>query len=110
MSMMEQQPFDFTTPPTHRRDDIDTAVAAGKQDHSVQRAAVLRTIRAAGFDGLTDDEVAARLDILNTSAGKRRLELQHRGLVEPTGTRGTTRTGSTAAKWRAVSRPMVVEP
>lgn len=73
--------------PVARTADIDTAIAAGVQSifrASHDRLRVLRALARAGEKGLTDHEAAAACGITagNSSAGKRRVEMERAGLVE----------------------------
>ncbi len=53
-------------------------------------------------EGLTDFELGAYCGLQQTSIGKRRLELQRMGLVEATGERRPSPSGTPAMVWRAV--------
>lgn len=64
-----------------------------------QRFRVLFELAGAGERGRTDYELGETLRILRTSAGKRRKELMEAGLVEASGGRRITDTGSTAIVW-----------
>lgn len=116
MSVMEQIGFTFDpvkparSAPRSRNSDPETAVEAGNNVSANQRSRVYVCLRAAGRDGMTDDDIAAELGIEPTSAGKRRKELQELGMVEDTGTRGTTRRGATAKKWRVTGRVILMTP
>ena len=71
-----------------------------------QRLKVWEAIKHLGE--ATDYEISAFLQILRSSAGKRRQELTELGLVESTGKRRVTDTGSAAIVWRPslqLSRP-----
>lgn len=83
-----------------RSSDPDTSHAAAAGDRTTDRARALAILRAHP-EGLTDDALAELMDRRPTSAGKRRLELVHAGLVEQTDERRATRTGSPAIVWRA---------
>lgn len=102
--------------PMVRRNDGDTsrdaAVAVLGTVDSL-RESCLKILRDAGACGLTDHELADRVKIAGipcagqTSAGKRRLELQRAGLVEQViGADGKPARrptdGATAFVWRAV--------
>ena len=87
-----------------RRTDPETAheaAAANQPERSKQRHDVLGYLRGMGFYGATDCQISQALGILRTSAGKRRHELVALGLVENSGQRRETDTGSTAIVWRA---------
>lgn len=62
----------------------------------------LETIRAAGPDGLTADEVAARLELTPFSVRPRVTELSKLGLIEDSGVRGENPSGRRAIVWVAV--------
>ena len=89
--------------PDHRICDPQTSVAAAQDNRAnreTQRMAVLANIVHAwrtGTLGCTDFEHPG---IQQTSAGKRRLELQRAGLVEPTGVRRPTPSGSMSIVWK----------
>jgi hypothetical protein len=89
--------------PDHRLCDPDTSVQAAadnRANRETQRMAVLANIVHAwrtGTLGCTDFEHPG---IQQTSAGKRRLELQRAGLVEPTEMRRATPSGSMSTVWK----------
>jgi hypothetical protein len=74
--------------------------AAGDKD--VQRMHVFAFIKGQGAVGATDDEVRVGLDISPNSAIPRRLELQLRGYIRPTGFERKTRAEKDATVWCAV--------
>ena len=84
-----------------RTTDPDTSHLAAKSA-SVrgpnQRLKVWEAIKHLGE--ATDYEISAYLQILRSSAGKRRQELTEVGLVEDSGKRRLTDTGSSAIVWR----------
>lgn len=85
----------------HRVDDMDTARAAA--DMSPEALAtgqrlVLFALADAGPNGLIDHEHHRINGLIPTSAGKRRLELRRMGLVEATGRRRPTGTGTGEAE------------
>lgn len=84
---------DLPTGPTARRTDPDTAKAAGAGQTPIKltrgRELVLRAL-AANPDGLSDFDYLDVVGLIQTSAGKRRVELERAGLVE-------------LADWRAIS-------
>lgn len=85
-----------------RNTDPETAheaAAANPEKRSIQRTAVLRFLESCGERGATDYETSLALNILRTSAGKRRLELCELGKVAPLGMRRPTDTGSSALVW-----------
>jgi hypothetical protein len=86
-----------------RSTDPGTAHKAASANHDVrgtQRLAVFLHLKACGQVGATDYETGLALDILRTSAGKRRKELCELGFVENSGERRETDTQSTAIVWR----------
>ena len=92
-----------------RTTDPDTSHLAAKSA-SVrgpnQRLKVWEAIKHLGE--ATDYEISEYLQILRSSAGKRRQELTELGLVEASGKRRVTDTGSAAIVWRPslqLSRP-----
>lgn len=97
-----------------RLSDPPTSHAAGRRagkERTKNQERVLAALRA-NPEGLTDFETAALTGLQQTSAGKRRLELQRAGLVEPVllatpdgpiEKRRQTPSGSTAIVWRSVA-------
>jgi hypothetical protein len=86
-----------------RRTDPSTAHAAADANAAQrgdQRVKVFVYLLGRGATGATDYEIGAALAILRTSAGKRRKELCEMDLVEKSGDRRHTDTGSTAIVWR----------
>jgi len=87
-----------------RRTDPETAHEAAAENQDVRtstRREVLIYLQFCRQTGATDYEICEALGILRTSAGKRRHELVALGLVENSGQRRQTDTGSTAIVWRA---------
>ncbi len=64
-----------------------------------QRARVLAAISKAEADGLTDEEIGARLGLSLNSVRPRRLELVQAGLVIDSGRTRPTRGGKAAIAW-----------
>lgn len=65
------------------------------------RADVLAAIRAAGADGLTDDECQRALAMNPSTQRPRRLELEAAGLVTDSGRTRLTASGRKAVVWVA---------
>ena len=94
-----------------RTTDPETSHEAAKPDRAVDRHLVYRALIAAGPDGLTDFELAARLNVScprstewqQTSAGKRRGELRDQGLVCDSGRKRKSPSGSRAIVWRVTT-------
>lgn len=89
---------DTSPSPTHTNDpetSVVAAVAAGLRAPS-QRRRVLLALVAAGVRGCTDYELGESLNIVRTSAGKRRLELRELGLCRLSGVRRPTDTTTPA--------------
>lgn len=88
----------------HRNNDIDTARNAADitpEALAEGQRKVLYALADAGPNGLIDHEHERINGLIPTSAGKRRLELRRKGLVEPTGRRRRTGTGNAEAEvWR----------
>lgn len=92
-------------------DPVTSHVAAADAAHNAptNRARALEALRQAGENGLTDFELAAVVNVAQTSIGVRRKELQRAGLVEAVmGPDGRTLkrpapSGSLAIVWRAVA-------
>lgn len=76
------------------------AAEMAKTKAPTDRDRALRELKAAGENGLTDFELADRMDRQQTSAGKRRQELQLLGLVEYAGVHRPAPSGSPARVWR----------
>lgn len=99
----------FAEPPklrlvaTARKSDPDTSHLAAERVSSkapADRQRVLACLQDAGAYGLTDHELAAELGGLQTSLGVRRGELVKLGLVENSGARRKSPSGSPAIVWR----------
>ncbi len=75
------------------------AAAAVEPRTGTQRARVLAAIRTAGGDGLTDEEISARLGLSLNSARPRRLELVTARLVVASGRTRPTLGGGHATVW-----------
>jgi hypothetical protein len=89
--------------PTHAR-GLETEVEAAKKAQErapILREKVLAVLAAAGEFGATDYELSQELQVLRTTAGKRRGELVADGLVERTDKRRMTDTFTSAAVWKA---------
>ena len=86
--------------PGHR--GVDTSIAAAEAIAPnlgrLQRLAET-TIRAAGPDGLTADELAARLDMERWSIQPRTTELSRKGMIRDSGRRRRNVTGKVAIVW-----------
>lgn len=85
-----------------RNSDPDTSRdAAAKQTPGRRARGQWLVLDALARRGpLTDFEHEAINGLIQTSAGKRRVELQRKGLVERTEARRATPSGSTAIVWR----------
>lgn len=104
-------PFDDQAPfrpeAAVRRTDPDTSQAAALTHAEIRRRdreRVLAALRDAGDRGLTDYELADKVDRQQNSAGKRRGELRDAGLVRDSGRRRKAPSGSLAIVWVAVTR------
>ena len=88
--------------PGHR--GVDTSIAAADaiapKLGRLQRLAET-TIRAAGPDGLTADELAARLEMERWSIQPRTTELSRKGMIRASGRRRRNVTGKAAIVWVA---------
>lgn len=81
-----------------------TSVAAAEAlqpDAQTLRAEVLRAIRAAGPEGLTADEAAARLRLSPFTTRPRCTELRGAGLIVDSGRRRANASGRAAIVWVA---------
>lgn len=76
------------------------ASARVRPNSGATRMRVLTFLGAMGGIGATDYQIGQALQILRTSAGKRRKELQDDGYVVDSGTRRKTDTGCNAIVWR----------
>lgn len=91
-------------PPAHHNAPPGTSdVAARRITHAAPtlRDWVLRAIREAGPDGLTDDEGEALTGIIPQTYTPRRGELAKQGLIVATDRRRPTRSGRPACVWVA---------
>lgn len=87
-----------------RRTDPATSEAAAEDaiaHAGTHRRRVLEELGSCP-DGLTDFELAERLGLQQTSAGKRRGELRDAGLVYDSGIKRPAPSGSLAIVWKAV--------
>lgn len=88
--------------PGHR--NVETSIAAAEalapKLGRLQRMAE-HEIRESGEDGLTADELAARLDMVRWAARPRISELKRKGLVRDSGQRRRNCTGKLAIVWIA---------
>lgn len=101
---MKQLTLDGVRPVARGTDPATSWQAArdAEPNADTHRWRVLRTLRAAYPNGLTDYELGAQLGLQQNSAGKRRGELRDAGFVEDTGQRRPAPSGSLAIVWRAV--------
>lgn len=91
--------------PRARQSDPATSHQAARDatpNAGTHRARALAALRAAGPRGLTDFELADRLGLQQTSAGKRRGELRDQGWVVDSGQKRPAPSGSSAIVWKAV--------
>lgn len=90
----------YPNAPGHR--NVETSIAAAEalapKLGRLQRMAVA-AIRDAGADGLTADELAARLDMDRWSIQPRTSELKRKGLIRDSGLRRPNCTGKLAIVW-----------
>lgn len=93
---------DYPDTPGHR--GVDTSIAAAADIAlKLGRLQLLaeEAIRAAGYHGLTADELAARLSLDRWSIQPRTTELKRKGLVVDSGMRRANCTGKSAIVWCA---------
>jgi hypothetical protein len=76
---------------------------------TVIRDMVFECIKAAGHDGLTDEQVQDKLKLQGNTERPRRCELVKQGKIRKSGTR-KARSGRTAAVWVANAVPMPPAP
>jgi len=95
---------DLPSGPTARNTDPETAKMAGAAQTPAKMGAGRRKVLMCLFrwpSGLSDFDYLPRCGMIQTSAGKRRVELQRAGLVEQVpGEYGTSPSGSKVALWR----------
>lgn len=98
-------------PGRHRVTDPETARlaadAAGERLNEHQWL-VLASLVEAGSDGLIDHDHEARNGLIQTSAGKRRIELVRLGLVEWSGRKRRSPSGQLARVWAVTARGVAV--
>lgn len=98
-------------PGRHRTTDPETArlaaEAAGERLNEHQWL-VLASLIEAGRDGLIDHDHEARNGLIQTSAGKRRIELVRLGLVQWTGRKRRSPSGQLARVWGVTARGVAV--
>lgn len=90
--------------PSARQTDPATswdAARMAKRGAARLRDRCLKALRDAGESGLTDFELADKVGSQQTSAGKRRGELEKAGLVVRTEDRRPSPSGASAMVWRA---------
>lgn len=92
----------FNLPPAqmHSATSIEAAESMVPECATLRRA-VLAAVRAAGEDGLTDEEVQDRLAMSGSTQRPRRRELEKAGLVRDSGRTRQTRSGRNAVVWVA---------
>ena len=91
--------FQMAPAQQHSRTSMAAADSLDPDTLNKLQAKVMATIQAAPA-GLTDEEIAARLNMNPSTERPRRIELQKRGFIEQAGTR-LTASGRQAAVWRA---------
>lgn len=94
----------MTYPDTPGHRNVDTSMAAANAlAHKLGRLQHMAhtTIRAAGADGLTCDELAAKLGMVRWSVRPRTSELRCKGLIRDSGQRRPNVTGKLAIVWIA---------
>jgi hypothetical protein len=108
---MWDENFTLTPPPVKRDRTVETNVRPTDPDTSRAAATThadtrrrdrdlcYAVLQRAGFNGLTDFELAAKVGRQQTSAGKRRGELRDQGLVRDSGRRRKAPSGSLAIVW-----------
>lgn len=97
--------------PGHRGIDtsIEAADAIAPDLGRLQRLAAM-AIRAAGSNGLTADELAARLHLSRWSIQPRTTELQRKGFIRDSGLKRLNVTGKRAIVWVAELRDDAAKP
>ena len=98
-------------PGRHRVTDPETArLAAEAQSERLNEHQwlVLASLIEAGRDGLIDHDHEQRNGLIQTSAGKRRIELVRLGLVEWTGRKRRSPSGQLARVWAVTARGAAV--
>jgi hypothetical protein len=94
-----------------RRSDPETSWMAARGVHVTrdQRLA-FDALEEAGPRGLTDFELGRAIERQQTSAGKRRLDLQRAGLVEYADRKRPSPSGAQARVWRLIPGASLPEP
>lgn len=95
----------FSSAAQARRTDPETSKAAARSvDGSAMREALAEAYRAAGADGLTDEEAGTRTGL--DGAWKRCSDLRRLGLIEPTGftRRGRSGREQRVSRWTGGAR------
>lgn len=89
-------------PPAQAHSETSVSAAeAIRPDANRLRAVVLEAIRGAGRDGMTDEEIQERLNMIGNTARPRRRELQLAGLVRDSGNTRAVKSGRKAVVWVA---------
>lgn len=86
-----------------RKEDPPTAHEAANSNGEIRgktRVRVFQYLLSRGAEGATDYEISRDLNLLRTSAGKRRKEIADLGHVEDSGMRRKTDSKTTAIVWR----------
>ena len=96
-SMLADRP----APPPAREFDQATRTAQTGPGRTAAQFAVLDALVTAGENGLIDDDYQELIGLIPTSAGKRRVEIERRGLAAKHGTTRPTRTGAYATVYIA---------
>lgn len=104
----ELRPLEFEPPRARTTDPGTSWRAARGVDGNTDRRRAYDALAAAP-EGLTDFELGDRIGRQQTSAGKRRLELQRAGLVEWSGEVRPSPSGAHARVWRLVLSRRPVE-
>lgn len=92
----------YPNAPGHRGVDTSIAAANALQPKLGRlHKSVLGTIRTAGNQGLTGDEIAVRLEMERWAVRPRTSELRRKGLIRDSGQRRPNCTGKKAIVWIA---------
>lgn len=87
-------------PPSQRHSETSVAAAAEIKPTAARlREAVCEAIRAAGADGLTDEEMLSATGLQPSTGRPRRVELVQAGRVIDSGRTRRTKSGRSAVVW-----------
>lgn len=102
LGLLDSEPYAGDNPPRVAGSDTSEAAAESvAKDTPRLRELVMAAIVARGDEGATDDEIEVATGLRHQTASARRRELVLLNRLDDTGRRRTTRSGRSAAVWRA---------